>query len=111
MKKLKIVLAVASFVFLYACGGDATTSDDASNSEVEVVEASMKVSGNCGMCKERIEKAATAADGVESAVWDKETKKLTVTVDAYSKTALQAIKKVEGEAFLVKEISSGSVAS
>lgn len=39
------------------------------------------------------------------------TKKLTITVDAYSKVALQAIEKAQGEALFVKEIDSGSVAS
>lgn len=40
-----------------------------------------KVSGNCGMCKKKIEKAATT-DGVSTAVWDKNTKMITVTYDA-----------------------------
>ncbi len=39
------------------------------------------------------------------------TKKLTITVDAYSKSAMQAIEKAEGKALLVKETSSGSIAS
>lgn len=38
---------------------------------------SVKVSGNCGMCKERIEAAAKIA-GVTKATWDKSTKMLTV---------------------------------
>jgi membrane fusion protein, copper/silver efflux system len=32
--------------------------------------ASFKVGGNCGMCKERIEKAALSVSGVTSAKWD-----------------------------------------
>lgn len=40
-----------------------------------------KVSGNCEMCKERIEKAA-ALPGVSSAVWDVKTKQMKVTYDA-----------------------------
>ncbi len=35
--------------------------------------ASFKVSGKCGMCETRIEKAALSVKGVESAEWDKET--------------------------------------
>jgi len=35
--------------------------------------ASFKVSGKCGMCETRIEKAALSVNGVESAEWDKET--------------------------------------
>ena len=37
------------------------------------------VAGNCGMCKARIERAASKVAGVQSAVWDQETKQLTVT--------------------------------
>jgi len=38
----------------------------------------IKVNGNCDMCKARIEKAAAALDGVNSATWDKESKVLKV---------------------------------
>lgn len=41
--------------------------------------ASFKVYGNCGMCKERIEKAATSVEGVCSSEWDKETKMMKFT--------------------------------
>ena len=41
----------------------------------------MKVSGNCGMCESRIEKAVKAVDGVSKADWNKDTKILEVTFD------------------------------
>jgi len=50
-----------------------------------------KVYGNCGMCKSRVEKAAKA-EGATTAVWDKDTKIMTVTYDA-SKTSVEAIQK------------------
>lgn len=50
-----------------------------------------KVYGNCGMCKSRVEKAAKA-EGATTAVWDKDTKIMTVTYDA-SKTNLEALQK------------------
>ncbi|MCP4311953.1 MAG: heavy-metal-associated domain-containing protein [Bacteroidetes bacterium] len=40
---------------------------------VAVEKESFKVSGKCGMCETRIEKAALSVRGVESADWDKET--------------------------------------
>ena len=40
-----------------------------------------KVYGNCGMCKNRIEKAAKAVEGVTKADWDSETKMIKVTYD------------------------------
>jgi membrane fusion protein, copper/silver efflux system len=39
------------------------------------------VSGNCEMCKERIENAAKSVTGVLSAVWDVNSKKITVEYD------------------------------
>ena len=39
----------------------------------------IKIYGNCGMCKERIETAAKSAKGVSTADWDKETQTLYVT--------------------------------
>ena len=44
----------------------------------DVTKTSFKVSGNCDMCKKRIEKAAKAS-GVKSAVWNEDTKTITVT--------------------------------
>ncbi|HRN78821.1 MAG TPA: heavy-metal-associated domain-containing protein [Ferruginibacter sp.] len=38
----------------------------------------IKVSGECGMCKSRIQKALKL-EGISSAIWDTETKLLTVT--------------------------------
>jgi copper chaperone CopZ len=40
-----------------------------------------KVYGNCGMCETRIENAANAVDGVQSANWNKESKMIEVKFD------------------------------
>jgi mercuric ion binding protein len=50
----------------------------------------IKVSGNCGMCKTRIEKAAKDA-GAASADWSTETKMLTVQFN----TAMISIAKIQ----------------
>ncbi|MBL6963691.1 MAG: heavy-metal-associated domain-containing protein [Bacteroidetes bacterium] len=47
----------------------------------DVVTEEIKVSGNCGMCKDRIEKAVKAIKGVDSASWDSKTKMLIVSYD------------------------------
>lgn len=51
----------------------------------------IKVWGNCGMCKETIEKAATSAKAT-TANWDEETKILQVSFND-SKTSLQKIQQ------------------
>ena len=51
-----------------------------------------KVSGNCEMCKERIEKAALSVKGVQSAMWDQESKMIHLNFDA-SATTIDQIQK------------------
>lgn len=52
---------------------------------------SVKVSGNCGMCKKRIE-TAVKVDGVTSASWSAKTKMLTINYDA-SKIKLDDVQR------------------
>lgn len=47
----------------------------------DLTKATIYVNGMCGMCKARIEKATATVDGVENAVWDVDTKLLTVNYD------------------------------
>ena len=57
----------------------------------------IKVYGNCGMCKTRIEKAAKSVQGVSKATWDSEDAMLTVTYDDTKTTTLkieEAVAKV-----------------
>ncbi len=64
-----------------------------------------KVAGNCGMCENRIEKAATAVEGVSAAEWDKDTKMIEVTFDADKTTGKkiqEAIAKVGHDTEKVK---------
>lgn len=51
-----------------------------------------KVKGNCGMCEKRIEKAANAVEGVQSADWTKESKMIEVKFDD-AKTSTDNIEK------------------
>ena len=53
---------------------------------------SVKVFGNCGMCKARIEKAVTKIEGVSKADWNEDTKMLTITYKA-DKVKLDEIQK------------------
>jgi len=57
----------------------------------------IKVYGNCGMCKTRIDKAANSVKGVSKASWDSEDSMLTVTFDDSKTTTLkieEAVSKV-----------------
>lgn len=52
----------------------------------------IKIRGNCGMCKDRIEEASLSVEGVESANWDNETEMLHLNFDA-SKTSSDKVQK------------------
>ncbi|WP_179351609.1 heavy-metal-associated domain-containing protein [Winogradskyella vidalii] len=69
-------------------------------------KASIEVDGVCGMCKERIEKAAIRTKGVKSAVWNVSTHELKLIFDE-RKTDLKTIsKKVASVGHDTKEIKA-----
>ncbi len=68
------------------------TSTDGVDRSHPVSKANLKVSGNCEMCKDRIETAAKSVSGVSSANWSSETKMLHVEFDG-AKTKSDAIQK------------------
>lgn len=49
--------------------------------DAEIITTTFKVSGNCDMCKKKIETAAKSVKGVRSAVWNAETQTITVKYD------------------------------
>ena len=55
-------------------------------------KANIEVDGVCGMCKDRIEKAAIKTKGVKSAIWNVETHELKLIYDG-RKTNLDSITK------------------
>lgn len=65
-----------------------STSDKAPTEE----QVQFVVYGNCDMCKDRIERATNNMEGVNNAVWNKETKMISVSFNG-NKTSLPAIHK------------------
>ncbi len=84
MKTVKIII-----VALLAIALGSNSYAQTSTSKTETI----KVSGNCEMCKARIEKAAKL-DGVSKAEWSTKTKLLTVTFDPAKTNIEQVGKKV-----------------
>ena len=56
----------------------------------QVKTEKFEAKGNCGMCENRIEKAAKSVDGVSAADWNKETKMLEVSLNE-SKTSVHKV--------------------
>ena len=65
----------------------------ASMSFAQVKTETFKVSGNCGMCKSKIEKAAKEA-GAKSATWDADSKMLTVSFKSSSTNTAKIQEKI-----------------
>ena len=77
MNKVKFIFT-AMLAMLIFSGVFAHTTDQ--NSKIQTKTDTIKVYGNCGMCKARIEKAAKV-DGVSKAEWSDETKLLSLVYD------------------------------
>lgn len=85
---MKYLIIFLSFIFY-------SVALPAQDKGKDIVTEKLDVSGNCGSCKKRIEKAAYIK-GVKRAEWDKETKVLTVTYKP-SKTSDKKILKAVAE--------------
>ena len=91
-----LALAIVAAVAVTSCKDaqkDSASSNKEAIEEVKTLasnEASFGVRGNCNMCKKTIEKAASNVEGVTTAKWDVDKKKIDVAFDD-SKTNLLAI--------------------
>ena len=88
MKTTKVLLSIMLAVFV-----SVTLSAQNQAKDTKSKTETIKVLGNCDMCKTRIEKAAKA-EGASGASWDSKTKLLTLNYDP-SKTSIDAIAKKE----------------
>lgn len=90
MKTLKFIVTAVLTVML----GTTTFAQKHDHSKMETTKnETIKVLGNCEMCKERIEKAAKVT-GVSKAVWSDETKLLTIVYDPSKVKNIEIQKKI-----------------
>ncbi len=82
MKTVKIIIIAILAIVI---------TSSAYSQTITTKSETIKVSGNCDMCKASIEKA-TKVDGVSKAEWSKNAKTLTATFDP-AKTSIDAIGK------------------
>lgn len=68
-----------------------------------------KVSGNCGMCKSTIEKAAKT-EGVSKALWDVKTKVITVTYDPSKVKTEDIHKKIAASGYDTEKVKATDAA-
>ncbi len=97
MKKVILSIAVLAAISFTSCKSE-TKNNEKKPEAVEVkkdiayTDVSFGVRGNCGMCKNTIEKAVNGLEGISKANWDRQRKKIDVSFDA-SKTNLDEIHK------------------
>jgi copper chaperone CopZ len=87
MRTIKLFLIITLIL-----GVSASVSSQTGPKTSVLKTETFKVSGNCGMCKTRIEKSAKDG-GAASASWDVKTKLITVTYDQ-SRTSADALSKL-----------------
>ena len=90
MKTVKII--IVAFLAI-ALGANSYAQSNSASKVAATKTETLKVSGNCDMCKGRIEKAAKL-DGVSKAEWDTKSKVLSVTYDPAKTNIDQIGKKV-----------------
>lgn len=90
MKTVKVIIVVLMTIVL---GFNTYAQTKEISKTTSVKTETLKVSGNCNMCKATIEKAARV-DGVTKAVWDAKTKNLSLTYDPAKTTVDQVGKKI-----------------
>jgi periplasmic mercuric ion binding protein len=96
MKKVILSVAVIAAMGFTSCKNETkqekvTTTNEISK-DIAMTELSFGVRGNCAMCKKTIEKAVISVEGVESANWDVDKKKVDVSFDD-TKTDANSIHK------------------
>ncbi|WP_271404989.1 heavy-metal-associated domain-containing protein [Tenacibaculum soleae] len=94
MKRVILSIAVIATIALVSCKNEAkketNKTEQTTTNKVTSTETTFGVRGNCGMCKNTIEKTVNSIDGVKSAEWDKLRKQVKVSFDG-SQTNLDAI--------------------
>ncbi len=85
MKKVIFSMVVIIAIVFTSCKNEgkkeSKTNNTEASSKMAMTDISFGVRGNCGMCKNTIEKAANNVNGVKSAVWDVDKKKIDVSFD------------------------------
>ena len=85
MRKVMLSVAVIAAMVVISCKNETKTETETVQTEeikeIAMANLSFGVRGNCGMCESTIEKAANSVEGVVSAEWDVDKKKIDVSYD------------------------------
>jgi copper chaperone CopZ len=114
MKKLILSLAVITALVFTSCKNVAKKEIKTTTTEVSVTaiktNLTFGVRGNCGMCKKTIEKAANSVDGVSSAIWDVNQKKIAVSFDDSKIDAVAIHKAIAASGYDTEQVAGNEEA-
>ncbi len=96
-------------VFVIAVISSFSTAVLAQTTDKGTITEKIKVAGNCGMCKQRIENAAYGK-GVKHAEWDKATGMLTVTYRTDKTSGTDILKRIASVGHDADELHADSAA-
>ncbi len=94
MKQKILLLALTTLMTIGGLQAQDGPKKKQKTKQSALTEASFEVNGVCGMCRNRVEKAAQSLEGVQSAVWNMETKTMTVKLSTGKASATDVQQKI-----------------
>ncbi len=114
MKKVILSMAVIAGLAFTSCKNEAKKEIKTTTTEVSVAAVKTNltfgVRGNCGMCKMTIEKAANSVEGVASAVWDVDQKKIDISFDDGKIDAVAIHKAIAASGYDTEQVAGNEEA-
>ena len=114
MKKVILSMAVIAALIFTSCKNEAKKEIKTTTTEVSVAAVKTNltfgVRGNCGMCKNTIEKAANSVEGVSSAIWDVDQKKIDISFDNGKADALAIHKAIAASGYDTEQLTGNEEA-
>ncbi|WP_298759315.1 heavy-metal-associated domain-containing protein [uncultured Psychroserpens sp.] len=108
MKKVILSVVLVAVLGLTSCKNETKKETESSitemSKEMAMTDLSFGVRGNCGMCKSTIEKAANGVDGVASANWDIDKKKIDVSFDDTKTDAMSIHKAIAASGYDTEKV-------
>ena len=112
MKIVILSIAVIAAMGLTSCKNEAKQETETAevSKEMAMTDISFGVRGNCGMCKNTIEKAVNGVEGVSNATWDVDKKKIDVSFDDTKTDAMSIHKAIAASGYDTEKVAGSEEA-
>ena len=114
MKKVILSLAVLAAISFTSCNDQTKKETETTTTEVTkemaMTDITFGVRGNCGMCKNTIEKAVNGVEGVSNATWDVDKKKIDVSFDDTKTDATSIHKAIAASGYDTEKVAGNEEA-